>query len=309
MRNTHPHRHLLIRSPRGPGTRGLVRLRRGCFVEREAWEKLSVEDQHVARAVDVHRSLRGGGAVISHASAAALWGLPTWGSTLARVHVTRAGTSGGRIEQTRHLHIDALDPLDITCRHGIEVTTPARTVLDVARTSGIEAGIVTGDAAIHQGLATTAQMRECLGRLPRRQGIQHARETVGLIDGRSESVGESRSRLVLKAEGLPPPVLQPLLFDEGGAMIGRADFLLEERVVGEFDGRIKYGALLRAGDHPGDVVFREKLREDAIRDAGWTVVRWTWADLADPARLGERVRRSIERARRLPAPRGTWRPS
>ncbi|MBD8506470.1 hypothetical protein HT102_08235 [Hoyosella sp. G463] len=309
MRNTHPHRHLLIRSPRGPDTRRLVRLRRDCFVETHAWDKLSPEDQHLARVVDVHRSLRGGDSVISHSSAAALWGLPTWGSTLSRVHVTRAGSSGGRIEQSRHLHIDALDPRDVTSRHGIAVTTPARAVLDMARICGVEPGVVTGDAAIHQGLATMAQVRECLDRLPRRKGIQQARDAVRLIDGRSESVGESRSRLVLRTEGLPIPVLQPLLFDEGGSLIGRADFLLEGQVVGEFDGRIKYGALIRAGDHPGDVVFREKLREDAIRDAGWTVVRWTWADLADPARLGERVRRALERACELPPPRGTWLPS
>ncbi len=42
--------------------------------------------------------------------------------------------------------------------------------------------------------------------------------------------------------------------------------------MGEFDGRIKYGRLLRPGQEAGDAVFEEKRREDAIRDEGWKVV-------------------------------------
>ena len=65
-----------------------------------------------------------------------------------------------------------------------------------------------------------------------------------------------------------------------GGVVGRTDFAWEEqRVVGEFDGRIKYGRLLRPGQDPGDAVFEEKRREDAIRDEGWGVVRWVWSDL------------------------------
>ncbi|MGY1671234.1 hypothetical protein [Geodermatophilus sp. SYSU D00710] len=60
---------------------------------------------------------------------------------------------------------------------------------------------------------------------------------------------------------------------------------------------MKYGRLLRPGQDPGDAVFDEKRREDAIRDEGWGVVRWTWADLV-PAVLGPRLRRALERGRR-----------
>ncbi len=69
-------------------------------------------------------------------------------------------------------------------------------------------------------------------------------------------------------------------------------------MLGEFDGRVKYGRLLRPRQDPGDVVFAEKRREDEMRDAGWGVVRWVWADLADPDRLGARVRRALQRGRR-----------
>jgi hypothetical protein len=67
-------------------------------------------------------------------------------------------------------------------------------------------------------------------------------------------------------------------------------------VVGEFDGLIKYGALLRAGDDPSRAVIREKLREDAIRDAGWRVVRWVWSELDPFDAVAARIRRRLERS-------------
>ncbi|MGY1823475.1 hypothetical protein [Geodermatophilus sp. SYSU D00079] len=44
-------------------------------------------------------------------------------------------------------------------------------------------------------------------------------------------------------------------------------------------------------------MFEEKRREDALRDEGWGVVRWTWGDLV-PRVLGPRVRRALDRGRR-----------
>ena len=64
----------------------------------------------------------------------------------------------------------------------------------------------------------------------------------------------------------------------------------EQRTVGEFDGKIKYGRLRKPGQTAGDVVFDEKLREDAIRAQGWEVVRWTWADLRDFGPIAAHIR-------------------
>jgi len=85
---------------------------------------------------------------------------------------------------------------------------------------------------------------------------------------------------------------------EDGVLLGRGDFGWEEQqVVGEFDGRVKYGRCLRPGQDPGDAVFEEKQREDAFRAEGWGVVRWTWGDLEVPAVVGARVRRALSRRR------------
>jgi hypothetical protein len=122
---------------------------------------------------------------------------------------------------------------------------------------------------------------------------------VRFADARSESVGESRSRLALHELGLGPTALQHAIRRPDGALVGRADFAWEpQRVVGEFDGRVKYGRFLRPGQDPGDAVFAEKRREDAVRDEGWEVVRWTWTDLTVPDRIGERVRRALDRGAR-----------
>ena len=68
---------------------------------------------------------------------------------------------------------------------------------------------------------------------------------------------------------MPAPTLQHQVVDDFGQLLGRADFGWEEfRLLGEFDGKIKYGRLLKQGETPTDVVLGEKRREDAMRSTG-----------------------------------------
>ncbi len=98
--------------------------------------------------------------------------------------------------------------------------------------------------------------------------------------------------------GLAPSSLQHDVWHEG-RLVGRADFCWEaQRTLGEFDGRIKYRRLLRAGQLPEDVLWAEKQREDALGDLGWQVVRWTWADLQREQLLADRLRRALRRGSR-----------
>jgi hypothetical protein len=94
--------------------------------------------------------------------------------------------------------------------------------------------------------------------------------------------------------GLPAPELQVEVTAADGRALGRSDFGWHRgQLLGEFDGRLKYGRLLKPGETPGDAVFDEKAREDALRDGGSRVVRWTWAELAEPTIVVERIRRAI----------------
>lgn len=89
--------------------------------------------------------------------------------------------------------------------------------------------------------------------------------------------------MALHVAGIPEPELQLEVFDDDGFLLGRSDFgLSEQRTLGEFDGRIKYGRLLKPRPSSEDVVFREKRREDRFRDHGHQMARWVWADLKTP---------------------------
>jgi hypothetical protein len=98
-------------------------------------------------------------------------------------------------------------------------------------------------------------------------------------------------------EGLPRPELQQEIFGPDGRLVARVDFRWKEyNTVGEFDGKIKYGRLLKPGQRIEDVIFEEKVREDAVRDLGLQVVRWISRDLYRPGVLRERVLRAFARA-------------
>lgn len=57
-----------------------------------------------------------------------------------------------------------------------------------------------------------------------------------------------------------------------GRFVGEVDFAWPRmRTVGEFDGRINYGVPVPPGQEPADVLYREKLREDALRAEGLAV--------------------------------------
>ena len=233
-------------------------------------------------------------AVVSHVSAAALHGLPLWRTPLGQVHVTRAGSSGGHCRTLLHTHRAALEPEDIVMIDGLATTSLCRTVADLARTLPREQAVVIGDAALHRGDLHIEQLLAELDGARHCHGTGRARRIVTFLDQRSESPAESRSRVLIARESLPVPELQLVVLGPDRRALGRTDFGWEQfRTVGEFDGAAKYGRLLAPGERPGDAVFREKLREDAIRDAGWRVVRWTWAELDRPSLIADRIRRAF----------------
>ena len=113
-------------------------------------------------------------------------------------------------------------------------------------------------------------------------------------DGLSESVGESRSRVMMHLTDLPAPVLQLKVHNDQGRLLGRCDYGWKDgRLLGEFDGLVKYGRLLLPGETPGEKVVKEKRREDLLRDTGARVVRWVWAELDHPDRLRVRIQHAL----------------
>lgn len=285
-------------------TGGWTRLRPGAYATDAELAMLDAVARHRLLAEATLRAAAPD-AVLSHQSAAAVHGLDMWNTPLQVVHLTRIRSGGGRRTTRRHVHSSVLGRHEITEVDGLRVTTVARTLLDLARTLGFEQALVAGDHALHKEAVTSAELESAVTAMPEHAGRRRVRRVFDLLDGRSESVGESRSRALFIARHLPIPEPQPNIYSDKGLHLGRVDLLLEEHhVIGEFDGRIKYGRMVPAGQMSEDVLWNEKVREDRLRDAGWQVVRWVWDELAAPSVVADRVTKAIARARKSPPPTG-----
>lgn len=265
--------------------RELVRVRRGAFIDRAAWAAAGPDERFRLTALAIARS-RPGDALSHHAAVAAL-GLPLWGYDPDRIDLatrTRRGSSRNGL----HLHpIADVETQQVT---GVRSVSAARAIVRTGLTMGLECAVVAGDAALHQGLVTMEELVAEVALLSPHEGRGRAHEIVLRMDGRAESVGESRTRLVLDALGLAHDS-QVELVDEAGRFVARVDLLVEGVVI-EFDGRVKYRADEAGPDDPeevGRIVWLEKRREDAIRRLGHPVERVVWDDLARPGTIAARV--------------------
>jgi len=263
-----------------------ISLRRGLYAEwvdragSPPWERKAAEHRLAVHAAV--RALAGSGVVISHQSAVALHGLPTWGLDLDLVHVTRTDRSHGRtLAKTSH-HVGELPIRAVTTTDGLPTTTIARAVVEASCSAGYEAAVALCDGALQSGRVTKADLTEELNQMVGWPGTGTALAAVAFADGRSESVGESRLRVLMDNHGLPEPELQVQF--SANDFVARVDFYFRQyEVVVEFDGMIKYR------DEAVDSVVREKQREDRLRSTGVLVVQVTWDDLNHPHRLTRRI--------------------
>lgn len=283
-----------------------TRVRRGAYVPSEQWCELMPEQRHLVTAKAIVRGLAGPVA-LAHVSAAVALGLPTWGADLRDVHVTRASRRHGARAEAGVVHHAANLPEDhVVDRAGLLVTSPARTVVDHARSVGFEAAVVTLDAALNRGMVTSDSVLQMLTWQLDWPGARGAGRAVAFSDGGADSPGESRGRVRMYQADLPAPRLQAVIRDEVGSFVGKADFLFEEQAtIAEFDGRLKY-RLATAGASLEEVLWKEKVREDAFRALGYEVVRLTWDDLSRaPSWWRQRFFQAFARASGRPRPLGS----
>ena len=97
---------------------------------------------------------------------------------------------------------------------------------------------------------------------------------------------------------LPAPELQFKVFDREGVLLGVSDWgWPDHRLLGEFDGRVKYGPLLKPGQSASDAVFDEKRREDKLREAtSYAMFRLDWSDYGRPDATARRIEQLLFRA-------------
>lgn len=180
---------------------GLSRVRRGAYVEGAVPTAAAVRHHLLVRATVA--GLRRD-AVVSHESAAVLHGLPAWGLRPGRVHVTRRPPASSDVSRTLRCHVARLGDDEVTTVGGIPVTGPVRTALDLARCLPFEVAVVALDGLLAARPTAAGALQDGLARAAGIRGSRAAARAVAFADGRSESVGESRSRVLLHRLGWRP---------------------------------------------------------------------------------------------------------
>jgi predicted transcriptional regulator of viral defense system len=251
----------------------IVPIGRGRYVSSTVSRQFSTvpNSAHVLRSAAALAD-NGPGGVISHTSAALIHTIDLIGDQPAEVTIT--GRAGGRRGHRNgvHTYANAMPDQHVVSKYGLRVTTPARTVLDLARTLSFAAGVVAADSALHQGLTTVAELLYLAEPYRQRRGGYQAHRVMMFADGLAESPLESLARVAFDEGGLPVPELQARIAANDD-FIGRVDFLWRKyKLIVEVDGETKYDIDPRRAR-------KELLRDKALRRAGYEVIHFSWAEI------------------------------
>ena len=222
----------------------------------------------------------GPGAVLSHRSAAALWGLrPT---TAARIDVTVPFTNSHRSRRLVTVH-HARRPVPAVVRAAIPVTTPARTLADLAEVLHGRALEKAAELACAEGLLDVRAVDALVAEHPNRAGPTRLARMMRThdLDTRTRSTLEDAFLALCDRHGIPRPAVNARI---AGLEV---DFTWPAaRLVVETDGR---------RHHTGSSAFeRDRDRDATLALAGWRVMRFTHRQvLEEAARVAEIVIRIL----------------
>jgi very-short-patch-repair endonuclease len=215
------------------------------------------------------------GAVVSHASAALLWGfpLPAAGQYLVIIHLTVQ--PGQRAVRRKGVvgHQQTLQPEEVTPGRHVACTSPLRTWFDLAGILSLDDLVIAGDFLLRRRFPLTTP-RELDAYLDGKRGVpgyRRARRARALIRADTDSPKETELRLLLLRHGLPEPCVNTPIFDQYGGWIQDPDMSYEaEKVAIQYDG----------GHHATPEQRRSDIfRDENAKDAGWRVVVLTQWDL------------------------------
>ena len=263
----------------------------GVYLAATAWPSDAVV-QHQLYALA--RQMRWPHLVGSHETAALTHAQPLLNTARAATRqprFTRAPGAGARSSQqpqvaVRELPLDAVTEVLTGVAQGLRVTTPARTAVDLAAELDLPEALMLSDDVARRALkgfrggseadlsiaARQASMRPLeLAAVSPVHARRRVQQVLALTDALRDSPAESASFGWFVQAGLPLPRCQVRIDTAEGA--ARVDFYWEEfGLVGECDGRIKYDGTFGPA---AEVTVRQNIREQALRDLGFAVVRWT----------------------------------
>lgn len=272
--------------------REIIRVRRGAYVVAASYLGVEPSERYALRVKAVLRS-RGTADRASHHGALALLGIGTVGVREDIVVVETREVSRSRT----HAGLATMpwSGGDTWSVSGFRCVSAARACVQVAVASGFVAGVCAMDAALHEQRCDRPELASIIAALPQRSRSA-AQRALDAVDPRAESVGESRTRIILRDAGLR--VRSQVELRDSTGFVGRVDLLVDDCVVVEFDGLRKY-----AGADGQWALAAEKSREERISRLGYEVVRVVWSELDEPATIVARVRRARSLARERRAAR------
>ena len=230
----------------------------------------SAEYRRLFQGVYVHRSVE---------PSAALWaegaGLITPAGSFA-AYQSAARILGGIVPSSPDTHLGTVSratcdicqlrlhryaaPPPLTTVDGLLVTTPGRTLADLARSLTLLDLVVFGDSLVHAGATTPERLREEVAAV---RGPRLARRAAAYVRAGAESPTESRLRMLYVLAGLPEPQTQVTVERAGGGSY-RIDLGWPQVKVGaEYD-----GAYHR--DDPGQAEH-DAYRRGELSGLGWSL--------------------------------------
>lgn len=157
-----------------------------------------------------------------------------------------------------------LHPSDLMDLHGITVTTPVRTALDLGCVLRRREALAALDAFARLHGVSASDLRLNLDRYRRRRGVVQLRELIEYIDPRAESERESWVRLAIIDAGLPVPEPQ-VWVDIDGRPTYRLDLAYRlARIAVEYDGEEAHATVEQR--------VRDERRRRDLRRLGWRII-------------------------------------
>jgi predicted transcriptional regulator of viral defense system len=254
------------------------RVRHGVYVDADAWESADpYRGQPLLRVRAVHLVLERRH-WFSHESAAVIHDIPLADAGAARIHVTRPRVLGDRTKAGVVHHKAVFLPHQATVVHGLPVLDVARTACDLARGSGLTAGLAACDHAVRHGVAR-AELRAVREQMRCWRGARTVEAAIDLADPGAENFAESAMRELVISLGIGTPQTQFGLRAEGRTVF--CDLRVGRHVF-EFDGRVKFVAQADGGvadRDPVEILWTQKQRQDFITGFKLGVSRVTYRDL------------------------------
>lgn len=243
--------------------RGQIRcILRGVFVLSSVPDTVEQRVRAVAAAVAPHH-------VVTDRTAAWLWGIDV--HTYAELDtIPDVETCALRWNEPTTLPgVDGrtrdLLPEDITTLHGLLITTPLRTALDLGCCLRRREAYAALNAFARRFGLTRQDFVRALTRYRRRRGVVQLRQLVDLVDPRVESERESWVLLAIHDAGLQLPEPQYCI-EIHGVLVYRLDFAYQRlRVVVEYDG-------VDAHERTKEQQQHDDGRRAWLCDHGWTVI-------------------------------------